>query len=373
MIVYRELSSIEQALGFSAKVLYSVANTLPRHYHRVEIPKASGGTRVLTVPDEGLKRIQRAIAEKLLSYEPISRCAAAYHRGASLLKNASPHIGKEKLLKLDIRNFFDSITYAQIKESAFPADRYAEPLRILLARLCYYQDGLPQGAPSSPMLSNIVMRKTDRRIELYCSERNVRYTRYSDDLFFSGAFDEKELESFVGETLREKGFFLNRKKTLLAPAQKRQTVTGIVVNEKPNLPSDYRRKIRQEVYYCRRFGVSGHLARLSSDPSAPGASPHGSASPEVGRSAAARAAGPREAFREDSREEKQKNEGTQADSRHDAERTEAARRYLTGLLGRISYVLSICPGDSSFLRYKEEVCGYLRALSRSKPLFPDLS
>lgn len=105
MIVYRELSSLEKDLGFHAKQLYAVSNRLEKHYHRVQIPKKSGGVRVLSVPDEVLKAIQRKITEVLLAAMPVSRYAAAYHRGASTVKNARCHVGKTVVLKLDILHF----------------------------------------------------------------------------------------------------------------------------------------------------------------------------------------------------------------------------------------------------------------------------
>ncbi len=92
----------------------------------------------------------------LLAPMPVSPYAMAYRYGASVVRNAAQHVGRPAVLKLDIRHFFDSILYASVKEAAFPAEIYGEPLRILLTILCYHRDGLPQGAPSSPAISNLV-------------------------------------------------------------------------------------------------------------------------------------------------------------------------------------------------------------------------
>lgn len=150
MIVYREAPTLAKDLGIPLNTLYAVSNSLPAHYHTVRIPKPGGGERVLTVPDETLKAMQRSIARNLLSHMPPSPYATAYRPGGSPVRNAAPHAGRREVLRLDIRHFFDSVRYSQVKDAAFPPQIYAEPLRVLLTMLCYYRDALPQGAPTSP-------------------------------------------------------------------------------------------------------------------------------------------------------------------------------------------------------------------------------
>jgi hypothetical protein len=161
MIVYQEFSSLVHDLGFSGKTLYSVTNHIHRHYRAVTVPKRDGETRELHVPDALLMAIQRRIHTVLLSSEPISRYATAYRLGGSTRRNASPHAGKAVVLKLDIRHFFDRLIYPLVKERAFPATRYSEQNRVLLSLLCIYRDVLPQGAPTSPTISNIIMHEFD--------------------------------------------------------------------------------------------------------------------------------------------------------------------------------------------------------------------
>ena len=176
MIVYREFSSLSEDLGFSGKTLYSVSNSVTKHYHAASVPKRGGGVRELHIPDELLKTIQSRIAEKLLPLEEISPYATAYRPGGSTKINAAPHVGREVLLKLDIRGFFDSITYPMVKEKAFPAARYSEPNRILLSILCVYRDALPQGAPTSPAISNIIMKEFDDTVGRWCAARRTPST-----------------------------------------------------------------------------------------------------------------------------------------------------------------------------------------------------
>jgi len=300
MIVYRELSSLERDLGIPVKTLYAVGNNLKGHYRKVQIPKKNGGYRKLSVPDEVLKKIQRQIADVLLIHMPVSRYAKAYRFGSTTLKNAKPHVGKTVVLKLDILHFFDSIRYSDVKDKVFPAEVYAENIRILLAMLCYYKDFLPQGAPTSPSITNILMYDFDETVGAWCRERGIAYTRYCDDMTFSGDFDPAEVICFVRPELKKMGFLLNEQKTRIQRCGQQQSVTGVVVNEKPNVSMACRRKLRQELYYCQKYGVAEHLRRT------------GLELPE--------------------------------------------KAYLQHLLGKVNYVLQISPNDMQFRAAQQWLC-----------------
>ena len=296
MIVYKEFSSLVSDLGFSGKALYSVSNHINKHYNPVKLPKGNGEFRQLYVPDEFLKSIQRAINEKLLSMEEISPYATAYRPGGSTKVNASPHIGKPVLLKLDIRHFFDHLIYPIVKEKAFPDNRYSGQNRVLLSLLCVYMDSLPQGAPTSPTISNIVMKDFDNTIGQWCKENKISYTRYCDDMTFSGDFDPKLVIHLVKSELQKLGLFLHDKKTVIVRKGQKHSVTGIVVNEKLSAPAEYKKKIRQEMYYCMKYGVKSHIDTCGSN--------------------------------------------------------EIPESYVLGLLGRINYVLSIEPKNEQMQKYK---------------------
>jgi retron-type reverse transcriptase len=193
---------------------------------------------------------------------PVSRYAKAYRFGSSTLRNAKHHVGKRVVLKLDILHFFDSIRYSTVKDKVFPVEIYAEPLRILLTMLCYHKDALPQGAPGSPAITNIILYEFDELVGQWCRERSISYTRYCDDMTFSGDFDPLEVIQFIRLELKKMGFLLNEQKTRIQRLGQQQNVTGIVVNEKLSIPVEYRRKLRQELYYCRKFGIREHLQKI---------------------------------------------------------------------------------------------------------------
>ena len=235
--------------------LYTVSNQIETHYHPAVIPKKSGGRRKLLVPDALLRTIQRNLLHHVLEEFQISEFACAYKKGTSIVDNARPHVGAKLVLKLDIQDFFDQITWILVYQNAFPGTHFPPAIRKMLTEFCCVRDRLPQGAPTSPTVSNLVMRPFDVHMGEWCREREIRYTRYCDDLTFSGAFAPEEVIRKVRGFLQVYGFELNRKKTRVLGRGNAQSVTGIVVNEKAQVSRAYRRKLRQEVYLFDRYGI----------------------------------------------------------------------------------------------------------------------
>lgn len=239
--------------------LYAVSNHVEMHYHAAKIKKRSGGVRHLLIPDRLLQGIQKNLLDHIVNGISVSEYATAYKMKTSVSHNALPHVGQKQIMKLDIKNFFDHITFVMVYQKAFPAVYFPPAVRRLLSALCCYEDTLPQGAPTSPAISNLVMRDFDEYMGMWCKERQVQYTRYCDDMTFSGVFDEKELKNKVRSYLQVMGFELNNRKTKVLGQYCRQTVTGLVVNEKLNVGREYRRKLRSDVYYCKKYGVEEHI------------------------------------------------------------------------------------------------------------------
>lgn len=235
--------------------LYTVSNQIETHYHPAVIPKKSGGRRKLLVPDALLRTIQRNLLHHVLEEFQISEFACAYKKETPIVDNARPHVGAKLVLKLDIQDFFDQITWILVYQNAFPGTHFPPAIRKMLTEFCCVRDRLPQGAPTSPTVSNLVMRPFDVHMGEWCREREIRYTRYCDDLTFSGAFAPEEVIRKVRGFLQVYGFELNRKKTRVLGRGNAQSVTGIVVNEKAQVSRAYRRKLRQEVYLFDRYGA----------------------------------------------------------------------------------------------------------------------
>ena len=161
---------------------------------------------------------------------------------ALLAKMQSHTLEKKNLLKLDITDFFGSISFEQVLCAAFNTRYVSKQVGFLLTSLCCKNDALPQGSPTSPALSNIVMRRFDDQIGRWCNQRQITYTRYCDDMTFSADRPLYGVYKKVKTMLREMGFELNESKTHFISNADRQTVTGLVVNEKLSIPSSYKRK-----------------------------------------------------------------------------------------------------------------------------------
>jgi len=243
-------------------ILYAIANNPKKYYTKKYILKKDETKRKLLVPNSYLKNIQKNILNNVLYGLTPSKYVTSYLKNKSLKDNAIPHQNKRIVLKLDIKDFFNTIDFEMIYES-LPNYIFPPSVKVLLIKLCTYDDYLPQGAPTSPMLSNIVLKNFDNYIGYYCTKENISYSRYCDDLTFSGDFNSKKLKNKVKCFLETLGFNLNEAKTKVIKKEQRQTVTGLVVNKKVNVPISYRKKIRQEMYYLKKYGLDSHLKRIN--------------------------------------------------------------------------------------------------------------
>ena len=279
------------------QTLYSLSNQMEKNYKIYKIKKNNGGYRTIYEPNSLLKHVQKQILKNILNQKAISSYAKAYHQSFSLKDNAIPHQNKKQILKLDIKDFFESITFWDIYQNCFPIAYFPEPVGMLLTYLCTYDDHLTQGSPTSSYISNLVLKDFDESVGAWCKEKNISYTRYSDDMTFSGDFSIQEVIQYVRRLLHPLHLQLNEQKTHVISQSSCQRVTGIVVNEKIQVSSHYRRQIRQEIYYIQKYGLKSHLVKQGncSNP----------------------------------------------------------KRYLDQLYGKILYVLQINPNDSEFITYRE--------------------
>lgn len=179
----QDVLQISQTLGIEIRTLYQYSNRQNKHYSRTTIRKESGKERTLHVPCRTLKYIQRRILEEYLYKLPVSEFATAYIPKKKLLDNAAPHRGKAQILKLDISGFFDAIDYEMVY-AAMQKLGLSVAATALLANICIRNGVLPQGAPTSPCLANLVMRYFDEKVGAWCREREITYTRYCDDMTF---------------------------------------------------------------------------------------------------------------------------------------------------------------------------------------------
>lgn len=233
----------------------------PEHFYRhFSIPKSNGRERMIDEPLPDLKSAQHWILTNILEKMPVSPYAKAFVKNKGVKENARFHRGQAVVVSMDIKDFFPSIKIQSIF-GIFCDVGYTKDVSSFLAHLCCFEYSLPQGAPTSPYLSNLRLRNFDERVALYTKENNIRYTRYADDLTFSGSFDPHALIKTISDWLFEEGFLANSEKTRIARRNARQEVTGIVVNSHMQIAKTDRKKIRQEVYYIRKYGLDSHLLK----------------------------------------------------------------------------------------------------------------
>ena len=246
------------------------------HYVYFTVPKKSGGLRTLSAPHRKLAAAQRWIHDNILSKVQAEPAAQGFRKGASTVSNARPHCRQAVVVNMDLENFFPTIVFARVR-SVFHRVGYSPCVATILALLCtecprrqvtydgksYWvaigPRGLPQGACTSPALSNQVARRLDKRLGGLAKKLNLAYTRYADDLTFSGS---AELESRVGYLLARvrhlaeaEGFAVNGRKTRLLRRSTAQNVTGLVVNDTPAVPRRERRRLRALLHRARREGL----------------------------------------------------------------------------------------------------------------------
>jgi RNA-directed DNA polymerase len=288
--VWKTEEDIAKALGISLKELWFFAIHRERerqpHYVIFSIPKRSGGKRLIMAPKRRLKAIQRKLLALLVEKLPVGDQAHAFRRGHNIRTGAEPHVGKRLVLKLDLKDFFPSVTFARVR-GLLIAYGYSYPVASTLSVLMTEAERQPvevdgnifhvpigerhcvQGAPTSPGLCNALLLRLDHRLAGLAKRRGLAYTRYADDLSFSGEMDRKaahKVRSVVGQIVTEEGFTINADKTRLMGQGSRQSVTGVVVNKNLGLSRQERRRLRAMAHQlsCQEDGAEkpGLFARL---------------------------------------------------------------------------------------------------------------
>ena len=218
------------------------------HYRRTRIRKRDGGIRYIEEPKPTLKRVQKTIASSILPFIPLHEAAHGFRRGRSIGTCAAAHVAQDVVLRIDLHNFFGSIGTSRVAK-LFQIAGYSKCVGLALARLCtlpasavidddpqLQRSRLPQGSPTSPALANAIAFRLDRRLAGLAKSLDATYTRYADDMIFSGDADlAKRTECFVTSAsaiAMEEGFEVNFRKTAVMRLGHRQTVLGLTVNKK---------------------------------------------------------------------------------------------------------------------------------------------
>ena len=271
----RELLKIKSTKQLGWMLLATAGEKMP--YQKFEIPKRSGQPREICAPNWQLRAVQRRILKSILEPVPVHPCAHGFVPGRSIFTNAAAHVGNALVLKFDLQEFFPTISYARVvglltKLGYFTNNAFyskqddSHRVAPTLARLCVYAEKAshfmnaycPQGAPTSPTISNLICRRLDARCDGMAKKFGGQYTRYADDLTFS--FPEESLKVgrfrwWIDQICHQEGFYVNHKKFRMMRRSRRQSVTGIIVNDCLRVPREKRRKFRAIIHDAQKNGL----------------------------------------------------------------------------------------------------------------------
>jgi len=271
----RELLKIKSSSQLGWFLLATDGEEKP--YQKFEIPKRNGQPREICAPNWQLREVQRRILNSILQPVPVHDCAHGFVPGKSIFTNASAHVGNALVLKFDLQEFFPTISYGRViglftslgyfcSRAYYSKNDQSREVATTLARLCSHaatsnlliKAKCPQGAPTSPAISNLICRGLDARCAGLAKKFGGNYTRYADDLTFS--FPEENfkigrLRWWVDQICHQEGFYVNHKKFRIMRASRRQSVTGIVVNDSLRVPREKRRQFRAIIHDAQKNGL----------------------------------------------------------------------------------------------------------------------
>jgi RNA-directed DNA polymerase len=267
-------SHLAHILRISCKKVNWLANDRADHYVCFHTKKRDGNNREILAPKPYLKKVQRQILDELLHRVRLNFRAEGFRKKRSVVTNAKRHIGKEVVIKMDVRDFFPSIIFERVL-GMFVSLGYPRQTSLLLTRLVTHNGKLPIGAPTSPAISNIICRRMDKRFSKLGQKMEFEYSRYADDITISS--NNKKITRmipFFKEIVGEEGFVVNEAKMRILRSGRRQKITGIVVNKKPNIAREEIKKLRAVIYNCGHKDIKQEMIKWAKNEKKL-ANPHG--------------------------------------------------------------------------------------------------
>ncbi|TBV09494.1 reverse transcriptase domain-containing protein [Phytopseudomonas dryadis] len=240
------------------------------HYAAFHIPKKNGATRVVKAPKKAMKELQKSLALHLNKFYYPKPSSHGFVKGRSIKSNALPHVNKNLVFNIDLKDFFETIHFGRVK-NLFMSAPFNAPHNVatVIAHICCHDGKLVQGAPTSPLISNMICWKLDSQLQALAKSKKCHVTRFVDDITFSFTSSLKHLPAGVVEVTQDgmaipgreleqivkaNGFLINAEKTRLQHRSQRQMVTGLVVNKFPNVPREFIRKTSSMINALRRYG-----------------------------------------------------------------------------------------------------------------------
>lgn len=267
-------------LGASLRNMLYYVRAHPEPYRSFEVKKRNGSQRTISAPVEGLKIIQRKLSDFLYAIYRTRVCVHGFAKDRSILSNAEKHVDKRYVLNFDLEDFFGSIHVGRVIGLFEKTFHFNKPVATLLGQICCRMGKLPQGAPTSPVISNLLCWTLDNKLLHIAKTHRCEYSRYADDITFStqqrrfpldvANIDETDgvtaikIGSIIRDTVIACGFRINDSKTRLLTKTQRQEVTGVVVNARKNVDRRFIRNIRAALYRWSKEGTEISQANYES-------------------------------------------------------------------------------------------------------------
>lgn len=241
--------------NLSKHIIFQFSKNSSSFYKEYEIPKKSGGKRTIYQPCKNLKGLQSWILINILNKLRSSDAAKGFEKGISLNDNVIPHRNSNVILNVDLKDFFPSIDSKRVY-CIFHSIGYNQTISTIFTNLCTYENTLPQGSPCSPKLANLICWNLDNRLQGFVGKRGIIYTRYADDLTFSGLIPQKVIKILptVKEIIKEENFTINNKKTRFVGLSRKREITGLVLYKNTyGVGRDNYRNLRPKIYQLTKF------------------------------------------------------------------------------------------------------------------------
>jgi retron-type reverse transcriptase len=249
--VIQNIDDFADITHISKNTIYQLSYHSDAYYRIYTIPKKSGKVRTISQPSKKLKGLQSWILVQILNKLKVSTSSKGFEKSSSILDNALVHKGANATMTLDLKDFFSTITRRQVY-NIFSTVGYNRTISTILTNICVYKGVLPQGGPCSPKLANLVLWTLDLRIQGYVGKRGINYTRYADDLTFSGLNPAKVIKvmPMIKQIIRDENFELNHSKTRVAGTARAKIVTGLIISdEQIGIGKNKFKELRSKIHY----------------------------------------------------------------------------------------------------------------------------
>jgi len=274
-------------VGLDFHLLKSIIDNRENNYEYYLIKKKKGGYRRIIAPHPNIKELQKWIKVSIIDKVGLNPNATGFIKEKSILNNAKTHENRSVILNLDLSDFFETINERRVY-GMFKMLGYASNLSVELAKICtvsisdyklaqlsemeqeYFQDinspresFLVQGAPTSPGISNIICKKLDNRLSKLANKHGANYSRYADDITFSGDSSYLPNVNIIKKIIQEEGFNINWGKVGKYKKGQRQMVTGLLIDTKVRIPKKFKKDIYRHLYFCEKYGAYSHFQRIN--------------------------------------------------------------------------------------------------------------